>query len=347
MQSDSFCFSPDHLRHLENDLLVMYNKPTSQLVSYTQPQLDSIGYMNDFGVIKLDEPSCTNLTNRTPSSLLKFCYKENSMCYVSTNNTLIYAKINSQADIDETDNFKSKNFKEFVAPYKQVISWCTLIDGNRAIAVTQQGEFYYIDFTKQETVDSIIDQDLSKLDREIQQELEQEENNFNKDVKGINFMSLRDSEEATEISTGFREIVISACQNYMAFLFVNKDKTGNMASRVEVWMTGDWNFMNQEIYKIQEFEIDRFASILDFSMWVNHSQTLVVGEGTRRVNDRICYETVKFYSVNDGKLSGELPGMMMGMQPFVKNYKGEYLTTLFSESGDEVALMILRVNDLS
>jgi hypothetical protein len=46
-------------------------------------------------------------------------------------------------------------------------------------------------------------------------------------------------------------------------------------------------------------------------------------------------------------LKGELPGVMMGMQSFVKNANGEYLTTLFSDSGDDVALMILRVNDLS
>jgi hypothetical protein len=44
-------------------------------------------------------------------------------------------------------------------------------------------------------------------------------------------------------------------------------------------MTGEWNFMNQEIYKIKEYEIEGYVRILDFSMWVNHSQTLIVGRG--------------------------------------------------------------------
>ena len=39
--------------------------------------------------------------------------------------------------------------------------------------------------------------------------------------------------------------------------------------------------------------------------------------------------------------------MMMGMQPFVRNANGDYITTLFSDSGDDVALMVLRPNDLS
>jgi len=71
-----------------------------------------------------------------------------------------------------------------------------------------------------------------------------------------------------------------------------------------------------------------------------------VGKGKRRVNGKLCFETIEFYSVNDGKLSGELPGVMMGMQPFVRNQNGDYLTTLFSDSGDDVALMIIRPNDL-
>ena len=50
--------------------------------------------------------------------------------------------------------------------------------------------------------------------------------------------------------------------------------------------------------------------------------------------------------MNDGKLSGELPGVMMGMQPFVRSPNGDYLTTLFSDTGDDVALMIIRPNEL-
>ena len=50
--------------------------------------------------------------------------------------------------------------------------------------------------------------------------------------------------------------------------------------------------------------------------------------------------------MNDGKLSGELPGVMMGKQPFFRSPNGDYLTTLISETGDDVALMIITPNDL-
>ena len=88
--------------------------------------------------------------------------------------------------------------------------------------------------------------------------------------------------------------------------------------------------------------MDGYARILDFSMWINHSQVLIVGKGQRKVNTKLCYETVEFYSINDGRLRGELPGVMMGQNSFVKNSKNEFMTTLFSDSGDDVALMILR-----
>lgn len=59
--------------------------------------------------------------------------------------------------------------------------------------------------------------------------------------------------------------------------------------------------------------------MLDFSMFLGFSQILTVGRGKRRVNSKLCFESIEFYSVNDGKLNGELPGVMMGMQPFVRN----------------------------
>ena len=160
-------------------------------------------------------------------------------------------------------------------------------------------------------------------------------------------MSLRDTEQAVEISPGFREIVVSECKNYMAFLFVNSKPDGTITSKIEVWMTGEFNFLDQEIYKIQEFELEGFSSILDFGFWINHSQAMFVGRGSRRVNGKLHYETVELYSVNDGKLQCELPGVMMGMQGFVKNNKGDYLTSLFSDTGDDVALMIVRAFDIN
>ena len=216
-----------------------------------------------------------------------------------------------------------------------------MIDDDRAIAVTKQGEFYFIDFTQK-------GQESADWDPEIKAILSsQKPESFNQDVKGVNFMGLKEKDEDLEIMPGFREIVVSECQRYMAFLFLTTDNQGLTKSRVEIWMTGDWNFMEQEIYKIQEFEIEGFCSILDFGMFLSHSQILTLGKGKRRVNGKLCYETIEFYSVNDGKLSGELPGIMMGMQPFTRNSNGDYLTTLFSDSGDDVALMIIRPNDLS
>lgn len=319
----------------------MFNSPTGQLVSYTNDVKNvNVGGSNVAQTLK--EPSFTPLMGKTPSSFLKFCFKGQSFCYITTKNTMIYSKLETQNNIEETHGFKAKNIKEFVAPYKQEVKWCTLIDENKAIAITKQGEFYYIDFEKQGDEDGLLDPEIAALGLS-----EDEEDNFNPEVTGVNFMGLRENDDATEIMPGFRQIVVSECQSYMSFLFVNEAADGKVTSRIEIWMTGEWNFMNQEIYKIKEYSIEGYARILDFTMWVNHSQTLVVGKGRRRVNDKLCYDTVELYSVNDGKLNCQLPGVMMGMKSFVKNSQGEYLTTMFSDSGDDVALMILRINDLS
>lgn len=63
-------------------------------------------------------------------------------------------------------------------------------------------------------------------------------------------MGLREKDEDTEIMPGFREILVSDCQRYMAFLFLESDSEDCTKSRVEIWMTGEWNFIDAEIYKI-------------------------------------------------------------------------------------------------
>lgn len=325
------------MRHLHSqDLFLLYNSPTGQLVAYTNKVVSQQQGRNRQNK-SLKEPSFTYLAGKTPESHLKFSFKGQSFAYITTENSLIYAKLEKQSDIEETHGFKSKNFKEFKAPYKQQVKWCTLIDENRVIAITQQGEFYYIDFENQGENDGVLDPEIAALGLS-----DDEEENYNPEVKGVNFMGLRESDEAVEIYAGFNQIVVSDCQTYMAFLFVNKLSDGKVQTRIEIWLTGEFNFMNQEIYKIKEYSIDGYARILDFSMWINHSQVMIVGKGQRRVNSKLCYETVEFYSINDGKLKGELPGVMMGQNSFVKNAQNEYMTTLFSDSGDDVALMILR-----
>jgi hypothetical protein len=81
-----------------------------------------------------------------------------------------------------------------------------MVDEDKAIAVTKQGEFYFIDFEKQGDDDGILDPEIVALGLS-----EDEEDNFAKEITGINFMGLRESDDATEIYPGFRQIIISEC----------------------------------------------------------------------------------------------------------------------------------------